>query len=55
VSSKPCGDEFLYTVIYYFFRGTMDASAFVSKEQWEDILAKNLCDEVDIRCEFFFQ
>jgi hypothetical protein len=28
----------------------MDASAFVSKEQWEDILAKNLCDEVDIRC-----
>lgn len=30
-------------------RGTMDASAFVSKEQWEDILSKNLCDEVDIR------
>jgi hypothetical protein len=30
-------------------RGTMDASAFVTKEQWEDILAKNLCDEVDIR------
>ena len=28
----------------------MDASAFVSKEQWEDILSKNLCDEVDIRC-----
>lgn len=30
-------------------RGTMDASAFVTKDQWEDILAKNLCDEVDIR------
>lgn len=30
-------------------RGTMDASAFVSKEQWEDILSKNHCDEVDIR------
>ncbi len=30
----------------------MDASAFVSKEQWEDILSKNLCDEVDIRCAF---
>jgi hypothetical protein len=27
----------------------MDASAFVTKEQWEDILSKNLCDEVDIR------
>jgi len=30
-------------------RGTMDASAFVSKEQWEEILSKNSCDEVDIR------
>jgi len=30
-------------------RGTMDASAFVSKEQWEEILARNQCDEVDIR------
>lgn len=30
-------------------RGTMDASAFVTKDQWEDILSKNLCDEVDIR------
>ena len=27
----------------------MDASAFVTKDQWEDILSKNLCDEVDIR------
>lgn len=30
-------------------RGTMDASAFVSKAEWEDILQKNMCDEVDIR------
>lgn len=30
-------------------RGTMDASAFVSKDEWEDILVKNGCDEVDIR------
>lgn len=30
-------------------RGTMDASAFVSREQWEDILTSNQCDEVDIR------
>ncbi|XP_023331703.1 TRPL translocation defect protein 14 isoform X2 [Eurytemora carolleeae] len=30
-------------------RGTMDASAFVSKEEWEEILLKNGCDEVDIR------
>ena len=28
------------------FRGTMDASAFVSKEEWEEILLKNGCDEV---------
>ena len=28
------------------FRGTMDASAFVSKEQWDEILARNGCDEV---------
>jgi len=30
-------------------RGTMDASAFVNKAEWEDILQKNMCDEVDIR------
>jgi len=30
-------------------RGTMDASAFVSKQEWEEILARNHCDEVDIR------
>merc|ERR1712142_568306 len=30
-------------------RGTMDASAFVSKAEWEEILASNGCDEVDIR------
>lgn len=30
-------------------RGTMDASAFVTKSEWEEILRKNLCDEVDIR------
>jgi hypothetical protein len=24
----------------------MDASAFVSKEQWDEILARNGCDEV---------
>jgi len=30
-------------------RGTMDASAFVSKAEWEEILASNGYDEVDIR------
>merc|ERR1739844_509290 len=30
-------------------RGSMDASAFVTREQWEEILLKNGCDEVDIR------
>jgi len=30
-------------------RGSMDASAFVSKEEWEEILSRNQCDEVDIR------
>jgi len=30
-------------------RGAMDASAFVTKDEWEDILTKNGCDEVDIR------
>jgi predicted ATPase len=30
-------------------RGSMDASAFVSREQWDTILARNGCDEVDIR------
>ena len=30
-------------------RGAMDASAFVSRHQWEDILATNGLDEVDIR------
>lgn len=30
-------------------RGTMDASAFVTKQEWEEILRKNCCDEVDIR------
>jgi len=30
-------------------RGTMDASAFVTKDEWEQILSKNNCDEVDIR------
>merc|ERR1711862_667243 len=30
-------------------RGSMDASAFVTKKEWEEILRKNCCDEVDIR------
>jgi hypothetical protein len=30
-------------------RGTMDASAFISKTQWEEILSKNSLHEVDIR------
>ena len=30
-------------------RGSMDASAFVSRQDWEGILARNKCDEVDIR------
>jgi len=30
-------------------RGTMDASAFVSREQWDNILSLNDLDEVDIR------
>ena len=27
----------------------MDASAFVTKQEWDEILHKNMCDEVDIR------
>jgi hypothetical protein len=30
-------------------RGAMDASAFISREQWEHILHRNGLDEVDIR------
>ena len=30
-------------------RGTMDASAFVSRDQWDNILSLNDLDEVDIR------
>jgi hypothetical protein len=30
-------------------RGTMDASAFIGREQWEHILARNGWDEVEIR------
>lgn len=30
-------------------RGAMDASAFVSKDEWENIMTKIGCDEVDIR------
>ena len=30
-------------------RGTMDASAFVSREQWDHILAMNSLNEVEIR------
>jgi len=30
-------------------RGAMDASAFISRDQWEHILAKNGLDEVEIR------
>lgn len=30
-------------------RGSMDASAFISREQWERILARNGLDEVEIR------
>jgi len=30
-------------------RGSMDASAFVTKKEWEEILSRNQCDEVDIR------
>ena len=26
----------------------MDASAFVTKDEWEDILTKNGCDEVTV-------
>ena len=30
-------------------RGAMDASAFISRDQWESILARNGLDEVEIR------
>ena len=30
-------------------RGAMDASAFISKKQWDSILARNSLDEVEIR------
>lgn len=30
-------------------RGAMDASAFITREQWERILARNGLDEVEIR------
>ena len=30
-------------------RGAMDASAFVSRKDWEELLAQNHMDEVDIR------
>ena len=30
-------------------RGAMDASAFISREQWENILARNNLDEEEIR------
>ena len=30
-------------------RGAMDASAFISREQWEHILHRNGLDEVEIR------
>lgn len=30
-------------------RGAMDASAFITRDQWESILAKNGLDEVEIR------
>ena len=30
-------------------RGTMDASAFVAREDWEELLHNNRMDEVDIR------
>jgi len=30
-------------------RGSMDASAFVTKKEWEEILVRNQCDEIDIR------
>ena len=30
-------------------RGTMDASAFVTRKEWEELMHKNQLDEVDIR------
>merc|ERR1719270_1325057 len=30
-------------------RGTMDASAFVTRKEWEELMQKNQLDEVDIR------
>ena len=30
-------------------RGTMDASAFVAKKDWEEMMFRNQMDEVDIR------
>ena len=30
-------------------RGTMDASAFVAKKDWEEMMHRNQMDEVDIR------
>ena len=30
-------------------RGAMDASAFISRDQWENILARNGLDEVEVR------
>ena len=30
-------------------RGAMDASAFINREQWEHILARNGLDEVEVR------
>ena len=30
-------------------RGAMDASAFITREQWENILARNGLDEVEVR------
>ena len=30
-------------------RGAMDASAFISREQWENILARNNLNEEEIR------
>ena len=34
-------------------RGSMDASAFVTKKEWEEILVRNQCDEIDIRYNYF--
>ena len=30
-------------------RGSMDAAAFITREQWENILKRNDLDEVEIR------